>query len=242
MPDPNRLGGLGWARRTRGALTGPERRRMLGAVARGQGEIIAGRLRLATGRAKRAATELPDPPDSAFAREVEDAARDQSQAVIAHSYRTWMFGHALAALDAERLDPELFWAAALLHDYGIDDPVAGEDFTLRSADRLLACAEPHGVDAEAAADGVTVHVTPGIAPATDGALGCYVQAGALTDVAGFRLWDLAESLVDEAGRRRPAGASLAPMVRAEAAAVPRGRFAFLVRCGFLVAVRLSPMR
>jgi hypothetical protein len=242
MPDPNRLGGLAWTRSTRGALTGPERRRLLGAVARGQVDNVAGRVRLAAGRASRAGTDLPDPPDSAFARDVEEAAREQSPRVIAHSYRTWMFGHALAGVDCEALDPELFWAAALLHDFGIDAPVVGEDFTIRSADRVLACAHPHGVDAEPAADAITVHPTPGITAAADGALGFYVQAGALTDVGWLRVWDLARSLVDEVDRRRPRGESLAPLVRAEVRAVPQGRFAFLVRCGFLLLMRLPQPR
>jgi hypothetical protein len=242
MPDPNRLGGLAWTRRTGGALTGAERRRLLGAIARGQLEMVAGRAKLAAGRASRAATELPDPPDSAFARDVEEQAREQSPRVVAHSYRTWMFGHALAALDGQALDPELFWAASLLHDFGIDRPVSGQDFTIRSADKVLECAARHGVDGDPAADAVTVHPTPGIDPATDGALGVYVQAGALTDVGGLRVWDMASSLVAEVERRQPRGDSLAPLVRAEIRAVPRGRFALLVRCGFLLLMRLPQPR
>jgi hypothetical protein len=242
MPDPNRLGGLAWTRRTGGALTGAERRRLLGAVARGQAQSVAGRVRLATGRAARAAGELPDPPDSAFARDVEQAAREQSARVVAHSYRTWMFGHALAALDGEPLDPEQFWAAALLHDWGIDAPVPGQDFTIRSADRLLECAGRHGVDGDRAADAITVHPTPGITAATDGALGTYVQAGALTDIGGFRIWDMAATLVEQVDSRQPRGDSLAPLVRAEVRAVPAGRFALLVRCGFLLMMRLPQPR
>jgi hypothetical protein len=242
MPDPNRLGGLAWTRHTRGALTGAERRRLLGAVARGQLENVAGRVKLATGRAPRSATELPDPPDSAFARDVEAAAREQSDRVVAHSYRTWMFGQALAGFDGEQLDPEQFWAAALLHDYGIDHPVPGEDFTIRSADKAIECGERQGIDCEPAADGITVHPTPGITALADGAIGVYVQAGALTDIGGFRVWDMAASLVEEVDRRRPRGESLAPLVRAEARAVPRGRFAFLVKCGFLVVIRLPQPR
>jgi hypothetical protein len=242
MPDPNRLGGLAWTRRTGGALSRAERRRLLGAIARGQLENVAGRVRLATGRAPRSARELPDPPDSAFARDVEEAAREQSDRVIAHSYRTWMFGHALAGLDGERLDPEQFWAAALLHDYGIESPVPGQDFTIRSADKAIECGERHGVDCEPAADGITVHPTPGITASSDGAIGTYVQAGALSDLAGFRVWDMAASLVEELDGRRPRGESLAPLVRAEAKAVPKGRFALLVKCGFLVVLKLPQPR
>ena len=76
----------------------------------------------------------------------------------------------------------------------------------------------------------------------DGALATYVQAGALLDLAGLRLWDVAQSAVDEVAARHPSGGSLAPLVRAEARAVPKGRFALLVRSGGLIAMRLSPLR
>ena len=64
--------------------------------------------------------------------------------IAGHSYRTWMFGLALAALDRAEIDRELFYCAALLHDYGIAEPTPGRDFTLGGADRLLACADRPG--------------------------------------------------------------------------------------------------
>lgn len=241
MPDPERLGGIGWTRRTKGALTSAERRRLFVAIARGQAENAAGQLRLALRRAPRGADELPDPPDSAFARDVQAACDEQPAAVVAHSYRTWSFGHALAALDREPLDPEEFWCAALLHDAGLARAVAGEDFTLRSAAAAIECAGRHERDGEQIADAITVHATPGIDAATDGALGTYVQAGAMLDLGGLRLWDASPRLMGEVARRHPRG-DMVPLVRAEAAAVPDGRFALLNRCGLLLAMRISPVR
>lgn len=241
MPDPDRLGGIGWTRRTKGALTSAERRRLYAAVARGQAENAAGRLKLAIGRAPRRADHLADPPDSAFARDVQEACDEQPPAIVAHSYRTWAFGHALAALDGEALDPEQFWCAALLHDAGIAKPVPGEDFTLRSAEAAIACAGRHGHDGEPIADAITVHATPGIEPATDGALGTYVQAGAMLDLGGLRLWDVSERLVDQVAARHPLR-NLIPYVNDEARAVPHGRFALLRRCGLVVMMRVSPVR
>jgi hypothetical protein len=49
VPDPNRLGGLAWARRTRGILTAAERRRLIGAIGVGQAVNIVGRAKLALG-------------------------------------------------------------------------------------------------------------------------------------------------------------------------------------------------
>ncbi len=251
-PDPSRLGGIEWTRRTRGALTGSERRRLMGAIARAQAENLAGRVKLALGRLPAGARDLDlndfRPPDSALAREAQDACREQSPAVAGHSHRTWIFGNALAALDRERLDPELFYVAALLHDAGIEQPVAGEDFTLRSAERAVTCARAGGLQdaqTELIADAITVHATPGITAAIDGALGYYVQSGATADLAGNRLWDIPKTLVAGANDLHPrhgVKAAIRHLVRDEAAAVPDGRFALLVRCGFIVAIRLAPLR
>ena len=244
MPDPDRLGGLAWARRTKGALTSAERRRLFVAIARGQAENIAGQLKLRIGRAPRAADQMPVVPDSAFARDAQEACDTQPAAIRAHAYRTWAFGWALASLDghAGALEPEAYWCAALLHDYGLVHPTPGEDFTLRSADAAIACAGRHGRnDGEWIGDGITAHATPGASVELDGSLGPYIAAGALLDLGGLRLWDAAPSPLEEVGRRWAPG-DMVPYVRAEARAVPRGRFALLRRCGMTAAMRVGALR
>jgi hypothetical protein len=250
-PDPTRIGGLAWTRRTRGRLSGAERRRLLVATAAGQVENTLGRVRLALGRRNARADEIDIasflPPDSPLAREAEAACAEQPQAIAAHSYRTWMFGLSLAALDGVELDHELFYCAALIHDYGIAPPVAGRDFTLGGADRALACASAAGIagdDADTIADAICVHPTPGVSVDRDGALGCYVQWGAMVDGAGLRLWDVSKANELAALEAHPRGAgfkaALAALIRAEARAVPGGRFALLARCGLPLAARLAP--
>lgn len=251
-PDPDRLGGIGWARRTRGALSREERRHLIAAIARGQAEAMAGRVRLALGRLPAGARDLHlrdfRPPDSALAADAEAACLEQSPAVAGHSHRTWIFGSALAALDGSSLDPELFYLSALLHDFGIERPVRGEDFTLRSAERALTCAAGAGVDsadADLVADAITVHTTPGITASSDGALGYYTQAGATADLAGVRLWQLPRPLVAGAIELHPRHGvqeGIQRLIRDEAKAVPDGRFALLVRFGFVVAVKIAPLR
>ncbi len=252
-PDPARLGGLAWTRHGGGRLSARERRRLLGEIARGQAVNVAGRLKLALGRRAPGAAGIDAksfaPPDSRLAREAEEACAEQPGFVVGHSYRTWMFGLALAALDGSEPDRELFYCAALLHDHGIAEPYPGQDFTLRSADRALACAERAGVgteEGEEIADAICAHATPGVRVDRDGALGCYVQWGAMTDVAGLRLWDVSAENVEEVLRRHPREKSfksdLAAAVRAESKAVPDGRFALLSRCGFPLAIRLAPLR
>jgi hypothetical protein len=250
-PDPARLGGLAWARRTNGKLTRAERSRLLAAIALGQWENAMGRAKLALGRLPAGAADVDVStfiaPDSTFAREAEEAALEQPDAIVGHSYRTWLFGRALAAVDRTELDSELFYCGALLHDHGIAQPVPGRDFTLGSADRVLACAESAGVPtarAEVLADGVCVHTTPGVTVPRDGAIGCYLQWGAMVDGAGLRIWDVSPQNVEEVLRRYPRTGfkrELVELMRAEARAVPGGRFDLLVRCGVPLAVRLAPL-
>jgi HD domain-containing protein len=249
-PDPQRLGGLEWARRTGGQLSNAERRRLFVAIAVGQWQNAVGRAKLALGRLPAAAARVDvaafPVPDSRFAREAEEACAELPPGLQGHSYRTWLFGRALASVDGHEMDDELFYCGALLHDYGIVNPTANRDFTLGSVERMLSCATAAGIDNERAdllADGICVHTTPGATVATDGAIGCYLQWGAMVDGAGLRMWDVAPRNVDEVLRRYPRGdfkRELIAMMRAEAAAVPRGRFGLLVRCGLPLAVRMAP--
>jgi len=250
-PDPTRLGGLEWARSTGGRLSGVERRRLLAAIAIGQFENLAGRVRLMLGRLPDGARDIDvrsfEPPDSLLAREAEAACAEQPDAIAGHSYRTWMYGLALAALDGAALDRELFYCAALVHDFGISPPVPGRDFTLGGADRALACASAAGladVDGDLIADAICVHTTPGVTPDRDGALGCYVQMGAMVDGAGLRMWDISRENVRAVVEAHPRGVDfkrdLVALIRAEARAVPGGRFSLLVKSGLPVAVRLAP--
>ena len=187
------------------------------------------------------------PPDSRLAREAERACEEQPPAIAAHSYRTWSYGLALAAVDGEQFDRELFYCAALVHDYGIAAPVAGRDFTLAGAERALACAATAAVpeeDGQRIADAICMHPTPGVRVDRDGALGCYVQLGAMVDGAGLRRWDVSTANVAAVLAAHPRGEDfkdrLTAPIRAEARAVPGGRFALLLRCGLPFAVRLAP--
>ena len=251
VPHPNRLGGLEWARRTRGNLTAAERRRLLGAIVVGQAVNIIGRVKLALGRLPEGASRIDvhefEPPDSRLAREAEAACAEQPDLISAHSYRTWMWGMALAKLDREQLDRELFYCAALVHDWGATVPVRGEDFTIRGAERALACARAAGIDpvqADLIADGICCHTTPGVTVERDGAIAYYVQGGAMVDGAGLRAWDVSPQNIAEVLRQHPRGPGfkrgLSDIIAAEARAVPQGRFGLLRRYGMPLAVRMAP--
>lgn len=157
-----------------------------------------------------------------------------------------MFGRALAALDGNELDDELFYCGSLLHDHGIAPSTPGRDFTLASVERTLTCATSAGLADDRTRllmDAICVHTTPGIQPSRDGTLGCYLQWGAMADGAGLRLWDVAPRNTEEILHRYPRvdfKRQLIEVMRAEASAVPDGRFGLLIRCGVPLAVRLAP--
>jgi hypothetical protein len=203
---------------------------------------------LALGRRARGAAAIDVdtflPPDSSLAREAEQACAEQSAAIAAHSYRSWMFGLALAQLDGTPLDPELFYCAALIHDWGIDSITSGQDFTIRGAERAIKCARDAGLGQEAElalADAVTLAANP-IDP-SDG-IGAYVAAGALVD-GGLRLWDISRENVERVLAKHPRGkgfkSELAGLIRAEAHAVPGGRFALYARCGMPLVIKAAPL-
>lgn len=248
--DPARLGGLEWARRTGGRLSRSERRSLLAAIVRGEGDYVVTMLRRVTGRIPAGARDLAfadfRPPDSRLARLAEEAAEEQSVHVKGHGYRTWAFGAALAALDRNELDPEVFYVASLLHDYGVADVVPGEDFVLRSAARAERCVSDAGLGeavALATADAITVHSTAGITVEHDGP-GFYVGAGAGLDLAGLRCGDLPRSYFTDVHAAHPRDGVTRAFINhiaSEARTNPDGGFAQLRRCGFNLLLRANPL-
>jgi hypothetical protein len=248
LPDPDRLGGIGWLERTRGALTRRQRVQLVPAILATHRDLLVSQARLVAGRRPDRLERMaaPMPPDSALARAAEAAcAAALPAALVAHSARTWWYGQLLAGLDGVDVDPELALAAALLHDVGLASAVPGEDFTLRGARRAQALLLEVGAtseDARAVADAISVHTLPGVQRIRDGELGTYLQAGAMLDLIGLRADDLPRATVDAALARHPRGAltdRLAEAVRAEAHAVPDGRFALIRWSGFVAAVRVA---
>jgi hypothetical protein len=65
----------------------------------------------------------------------------------------------------------------------------------------------------------------------------------MADGAGLRIWDVAPGNVNRILQQHPRidfKRQLIAMMRAEARAVPKGRFGLLVRCGVPLAVRMAP--
>jgi hypothetical protein len=185
-------------------------------------------------------------PDSRLAREAERACAELPSVISAHSYRTWMLGLALAMLDGTPLDPELFYCAALVHDYGLSHPTKNRDFTLASSQRAQECAQSAGRagSADEIADAICVHPTAGLSIIRDGPIGYYVQWGSMADIAGLRRSEIPGRYLQQIIQLHPRDSDfkrgMIDLVRGEAQAVPKGRFAFYRRWGMTLATRVAP--
>jgi hypothetical protein len=244
LPDPDRFGGPGWVRSSGGVMTPRECHHGL-RIAAGQ-QLRNLWQRLVPALCRPARLDLLPVPDSRLVRLAEEAALEQSPELLAHGYRSALFGRALAQLDGVAADPELLHICGLLHDVGIMQAVTGEDFTLRSAAIARSCAAAAGepeIVGHHLADALIVHTTVGVQADRDGALGAYTQYGAMVDLTGLRLAHLPRTFIAEVLASHPRGAFKREILRRleqEATAVPGGRFAFARRVGFDLAVRHAP--
>ncbi|TDP43145.1 HD domain-containing protein [Nocardia ignorata] len=235
-----------WAQRTGGNLTALQRRRLLAVLGRTVPRFAPGRLRLALGRRGTGRVEDVRLPDTRLAREAELHAREElSDALLAHSFRTYFFGRALADLDGAEYDDEIAYVSCLLHDIALEKPTPGRCFAVVGGESAVGLARRHGASAERAAiigAAIAAHLTPGVA-ADLGDPGGFVSAGASVDVLGDRLADLDPRWVGELLARHPRHQlkkHLAAVFAAEAAAVPEGRVAWLTSTGFTQLVKFAP--
>jgi hypothetical protein len=248
---PPEFGTLAWALASGGNLSARERRRLLTPILRTTVAYTVGRLRRAIGlRPGRRATldlERLRWPDSRLASHAERACHETlSTAMANHSLRTFVFGLALSELDGKAVDLEELYVCSLLHDLALEAPTPGRCFAVVGAERARALLLAAGADAEMAeriAEGIALHISPGIG-FERGPLAPLVAGGALIDLAGLRLEELSPELVAGAFARWPrAGCKrqLAGCWRREARAVPQGRAAATERYAlFSLVVRLAP--
>lgn len=238
-----------WAVATDGTLSNRQRRELLTPLLRTVAGYVRTRARLVTGRRGHGGVPLDELrwPDSALARDAEQEARDVlSTSLLAHSYRTYLFGLALAALDAATVDEELCYVACLLHDLQLGDPTPGRCFAVAGGLRAERFAVERGQAPErAAAIGAAVagHITVGASEDLSDPAG-FVSAGAFVDVSGARLDEFDPAWVADVLERHPrhdAKRVILAHWSAETRAVPRGRARWLSTvAGFPLLVRAAP--
>lgn len=246
-----RVGNAEWTRRTGGRLSRRESIELAGPLLRGLLANAVGltqlALRMHSGRRSHVDPVALEPPDSALVRDARSAAVELlSPMLLGHSERAYAWGAALGALEQVNFDRELLYVAALLHDTGLQAPVAGRDFTLASTDVALKVAGAHGLSealSSQIADAVCLHHSPGVT-LDDGAEAYLMSAGAAVDVFGLRSWEVPDrvrSEVVEAFPRTGFKREFAALWRAEAKAVPHGRAWFLHRFAVSdLTIRMAP--
>ncbi|AMW19936.1 phosphohydrolase [[Mycobacterium] chelonae subsp. bovistauri] len=238
-----------WATQTGGEISSAQRRALFGRLFRALPAMIGDAIRTRTGRRGQGRVELGSiaVPDSTLALAAEQEARDSvTPHVLEHSYRTYFFGKALAALDGVAVDDELVYVASLLHDLQLEHPTPGRCFAVAGGERAAQFVRDQGAPearAEAVGAAIAAHITLG-ASENLADPGGFVSAGAGTDVFGLRLSDLDATWVDELLQRHPRLQFKRHMLAAwtaEGAAVPAGRAAWLTRyAAFPLLIRAAP--
>ncbi|RDI68347.1 phosphohydrolase [Nocardia pseudobrasiliensis] len=237
-----------WAVATGGALTGRQRRQLMGYTVLHFPAMVAGQVRLVLGRRGNGRVDFADLhlPDSRLARAAENEAREGlTPHMLAHSYRTYFFGRALCELHGVAFDDELAYVSSLLHDINLENPTPGRCFAVTGAERAVELATANGATFERAQKigaAIAAHITPGVADDL-GDLG-FVSAGAAVDVVGARLWELDPAWVEDLLRRHPRHNfkqhDMAALDR-EVEAMPEGRIKWLIAyTAFRRRVRTAP--
>lgn len=238
-----------WATTTGGNLTQEQRRQLLTPLLRTVLGYSRTRLKLALGLRGNGKLDIDTLswPDSALAKAAEEEARESlSPDLLAHSYRTFLFGLVLADLDQAPVDEELCYVACLLHDLKIASPTPGRCFAVVGGEHAERFALDHDTPPERAAAigaAIAAHITPGAADNLSDP-GGFVSAGAFVDVSGARLDEISPLWVADLLSRHPRPDfkhRLRAYWAAESAAVPNGRANWLTRtAGLPLLIRVAP--
>jgi hypothetical protein len=241
-----------WAQETGGTLRRRDRVRLIS-------EAVSVRLaQMPSGWRSRifgehASLRLPDPPDSALARDADERVRElSSPALYGHCARTWAFATLFAQRDHTQHDHELLYVACMLHDLGLTESHWGRDphaecFAVEGARAAHAFVHGHGASDERArtvAEAISLHLNVTV-PARLGAEAQLLSKGDSLDVVGRRLHQIpppARQSVEERWPRDGLADELAASTGGQARLRPQSRAALLHRLGFVALIEGNPMR
>lgn len=186
------------------------------------------------------------PPDSPLATRAAALARALSPPFLAnHCERTFAFGAAIGHALGRRVDRELLYVAAALHDLGLTDAHQGErPFELRGADAARAfCVDNGGGAARADLVHEAIALHTSIAAARREPEIALLHFGAGADVIGYRLEDVAPETVAAIVARWPRlgfKRCIGGLLEREAARTPDSPLAVQWRLGFGKRVAGAP--
>ncbi|WP_235865846.1 HD domain-containing protein [Pseudovibrio exalbescens] len=211
------MGTMAWGRRkgrySLGRLAPGERVALLANMARLQlveaGDLF--RANLGFLKPEEAFLEELLPKESPLMRDALSFAREtHSEALLHHSWRTFLFGALLGHHKGLSYDGELLFAACILHDTGLafDRSTHPEDccFAISGAER--ACShlidKGHGVEkAQKVGDAISLHLNAYVSSRLHGAEAHLVSRGAVCDLFGTGLRRLSPRSVDKIMERHP---------------------------------------
>ena len=187
------MGTLAWADRTGGRLSADEKIALARNLASLRAEIVfdEARYRLGLLRPTRIELDTLTPPDTKLVRDADEFARSvYSDVLWAHCLRTYYFGAQVAAFDGIKFDRELFYAAAICHDVGVNEDVAGPVAACcfaHSGGRLTCerlSGKGHGELAVRVGDAISTHMNLIVPPDQYPSESTLVAVGATCDIFG----------------------------------------------------------
>lgn len=241
-----------WAQETGGSLRRQDRTRLIGQGVSARLAQIPSHWRTRI-LGEHTALKLPDPPDSALAREADERVRElSSPALYGHCLRTWAFAALFAQRDRVRHDEELLYLACVLHDLGLTDEHWGRDprakcFAVEGAYAAHALVHGHGASDERArkvAEAISLHLNVTV-PTRLGAEAHLLSKGVSLDVVGRRLHQVpppSRRSVDERWPRDGFAGELAASTAGQAQLRPGSRSALLHKLGFVGLIDANPLQ
>lgn len=212
----------------------------VGRLGRAQFEQTVRRVARRMGRDLPAAVALKEiaVPDTAVAVEAAGLLRHEAPTTLAaHSYRAYFFGAILGTRDALDWDPELLFVAAMLHDLGLTEFLAGDGpFEQRGAAAADSWLRSQGWPEDRAAivaTAIRMHLDVGRAGKERPEV-ALLHFGTAADVTGMRLEDIHPETIAEvidAYPRQGFKRFFAGKIRSEARSQPHSATAALCRWG-----------
>lgn len=247
----SQVGSWEWAQRTDGRLGRADRAELLR-----QG-VLAQLARLPAAMRRRlirdtSSLSLPEPPDTALAKEAEERVRELSKPPLyGHCLRTWAFAAMFAQRDRVDHDEELLYLACVLHDLGLTEAHDGSDpsaacFAVegaRAAHALLCAHQAPEDRARTVAEAISLHLNVDV-PDRYGSEAVLLSKGVTLDVVGRRMERFPQAALLEVAERWPrqgSGALLSEDTKRQAERRPQSRAALLHRLGFGKLVAANPL-
>lgn len=193
-PVRESFGSMAWGRRTQGSLSGPQKLELVGNLAFVQLRELFDRVRSKLGHAA-PPIELDTlmPPETSLTKDaLELAVEFESTPLLFHSWRSYFMGRLIAAHDQISHDPELLFAAAILHDIALGDApgLASPEhccFAITGGEAaremLQGRGHPHEV-ASRIGEAIALHLNMHVRRRTHGAEAHLVSRGAVCDLFG----------------------------------------------------------